>query len=71
MFALKLYLPGATPQRMEQDVVFCVEQELRSINGITTIRTHIAQGFSVFEVRFQHHFDITQKCRKPKLLLTR
>jgi multidrug efflux pump subunit AcrB len=66
MFALKLFLPGATPARMEQDVVFPVEQELRSINGITTARTHIAPGVSVIEVRFQHRFDITQKMQETE-----
>ena len=66
LFALKLYLPGATPERMEQDVVFPVEQELRGINGIETVRTHITQGFSVIEARFQYRFDITQKMQEAE-----
>lgn len=69
LFALKLYLPGATPERMEQDVIFPVERELRGINGIKSIRTLIIHGFSVIEVRFQHRFDITQKMQEAETVI--
>ncbi|GAB6040987.1 efflux RND transporter permease subunit [Endothiovibrio diazotrophicus] len=61
---VKLYLAGAPPERVERNVVYPVEGELRGINGITSLRTTIGYNHALMVLRFQPHFETSTKMRE-------
>ncbi|MCP5196263.1 MAG: efflux RND transporter permease subunit [Gammaproteobacteria bacterium] len=61
---LQFYLPGAPPERMERNVVYPTEAELRTINGIDSIRSQIGYNYATLVLRFQPHLEAEQKIRE-------
>ena len=61
---IRLFLNGATPDRLERNVIFPIEAELRSIHGITLVRSYAEHDSAAIFVRFQHHFATEDKLRE-------
>lgn len=61
---LEFHLQGASPDEMQQNVVFPIENELQEIEGVDSVRTTINSQFASMYIKFDYGHDMDEKVRE-------